>query len=319
MERDRVRRRRGEPVALLRQHVQQHGAADVLDPLQRGGQRFEVVPVHRPDVPEAQFLEQHPAVQEVLQRVLPLRQQLAGPLPDDRNLVQQPGDVLLQAVVEGGRAGRVEVAGQPPDPRADAHLVVVQNDQQIFAEARGVVERLEHDAAGQCPVADHRDAAAVLPGVHEVVPGLQSEARAHAGPGVAGDEQVVLAFLRVRVAHQPAAGAERVELREPAGQQLVGVDLVAGVPDQAVFGEVERLVQGDRQFDHAEVRREVGGPVGDDAAQPLPDLGGEPLQLGVREPVEVPRVGDAGQELVLHGGGGVGFGGDDQTDFARGR
>jgi hypothetical protein len=45
-------------LALLRDHVQELRALQVLDVLQRGHQRFEVVAVDRADVVEAELLEQ---------------------------------------------------------------------------------------------------------------------------------------------------------------------------------------------------------------------------------------------------------------------
>ena len=69
----------------------------------------------------------------------------------------------------------------------------------------------------------------------------------------------------------------------PAGDQLVGIDLVAGVPDQAVLGEVERQVQGQAELDDAEVAGEVRRAAADDADQLGAHLGGELLELGLRQ------------------------------------
>ena len=50
-------------------------------------------------------------------------------------------------------------------------------------------------------------------GVDQIVAALQPQGRGHAAAGVAGHEQVVVAFGRVGVAHQPALGADRAETR----------------------------------------------------------------------------------------------------------
>ena len=70
---------------------------------------------------------------------------------------------------------------------------------------------------------------------------------------MAGHEQVVGRFVRVGEAHEAALGADRVEAVVAAGDELVRVDLVAGVPDEPVLGEVEGQVQGQAQLDDAEV------------------------------------------------------------------
>ena len=75
----------------------------------------------------------------------------------------------------------------------------------------------------------------------------------------------------------------------PAGDELVRVHLVAGVPDEAVLGEVEGQVQGEAEFDDAEVTGEVGGPRGHDPDEFVADLLRERLQLLVRELVQVRR------------------------------
>ena len=55
--------------------------------------------------------------------------------------------------------------------------------------------------------------------------------------------------------------------RIPAGDELVRIDLVAGVPDEAVLGEIERQVQGQAQLDDAKVAGEVRRPDAEHAHQ----------------------------------------------------
>ena len=97
---------------------------------------------------------------------------------------------------------------------------------------------------------------------------------------MAGHEQVVVALGRVGVAHQAALGADRVELRGAAGDQLVRIDLVAGVPDQPVLGEVEDEVQRQAELDDAEVGGEVGGAQLEHRPQFDANFLGQSLELG---------------------------------------
>ena len=68
-------------------------------------------------------------------------------------------------------------------------------------------------------------------------------------------------------AGEAAVLAQRREAVAAAGQELVDVGLVAHVPDELVAGAVEDAVQGDRQLDDAEVRRQVAAVLGDGAHQ----------------------------------------------------
>ena len=123
----------------------------------------------------------------------------------------------------------------------------------------------------------------------QVVADLQAQGRGRGAAGVAGHEQVEGALGRVGVAHQAPLGPDRVQLVGAAGDQLVGIDLVAGVPDQAVLGEVEGQVQRQAELDDAEVAGEVGRAAADDADQLGAHLRGELLELGVRQALQVGR------------------------------
>jgi len=80
---------------------------------------------------------------------------------------------------------------------------------------------------------------------------------------VANAEGVVGAFGALWKAGNAAVHAQRAHAFAAAGQHLVGVTLVADVPDQAVFRCVEDGVQGDGQFDRAKVGRQVAAGLRD--------------------------------------------------------
>jgi hypothetical protein len=92
---------------------------------------------------------------------------------------------------------------------------------------------------------------------------------------VAGHEQVEWAFLGIGIAHEAAARADRIKTLETAGDELVGINLMAGVPNQAVFSEIERQVQGKAQLNDAEVAGEMRGPDAEDPNQLVAHLLGE--------------------------------------------
>ena len=87
------------------------------------------------------------------------------------------------------------------------------------------------------------------------------------------------------------------------GEELVGVGLVTGVPDDPVRRRVEEPVEGDRDLDDAEARAEVAAGLRDGRDDRVPDLRGERLELRLGQPAEVGRAGEAGEERVGHEAG----------------
>ncbi len=122
----------------------------------------------------------------------------------------------------------------------------------------------EDDAGGQGAVADDSHRVSIgLAG--QLVADFKPEGGRWSAAGVPGHEQVEGAFGRVGVTHQTPFGPDRVQHGGPAGDQFVGINLMAGVPDQAVLSEVEGQVQGQAELDHAEVAGEVRRPPSHDA------------------------------------------------------
>ena len=178
-----------------------------------------------------------------------------------------------------------QIRREPADRRADRHLVVVQDDQQLRLPLADVVERLEAEAAGDGRVADdHRDP---LQPMAEVAGRRQALPDRQAGPGVSAVEDIVLGLAAAREATDAADLAERPEPLEPAGQQLVRVGLVAGVPDDPVARRFEEPVQGDRELDDPEGAAEVSAGRRDGRDDGLADLGGELIELRFGQATEV--------------------------------
>ena len=92
--------------------------------------------VDRPQVDEPELLEEHSVVERGLDRVLELLEPALGVLADQGDVGQERLDPLVPVVVGAGHPGAVEVVGQAADARADRHLVVVQDDQQLLLAVR---------------------------------------------------------------------------------------------------------------------------------------------------------------------------------------
>ncbi len=287
-------RRVAEP--LLGDHVQEDGPAEVTGPPQRVLHKPLVMPVDGADVLEAQVLEHHLRLNDVLDAPLDAVQRPVQRRADQRGPGQRGLDVVEHVLVPRVDPDRGQVLGQAADRRLIRPAVVVHDHDQPRVLGRGdVVQRLPGHPAGQRPVADDRDHGPVRLAAQLVRLG-QAVGVGQAGGGVRVLHQVVLGLGLARVAGQPAALPQRAELRDPAGQQLVHVGLVPGVEDDLVLRRVEDPVDRDRELDHAEVRAEVATGPGGRLDQQVPDLPGKAGELVLAESLQVLRAFDALQQ-----------------------
>ena len=137
----------------------------------------------------------------------------------------------------------------------------------------------------------HHDRDPLVGAVH-VTSQRQALADGEAGARVAAVEDVVGALAAAREAAHAAHLAERREVGQAAGQQLVGVGLVAGVPHDVVRGAVEEPVQDHGQLHHPERAAQVAAGLGDGADDGLADLLAQLRQLVVSESLQVPGTPD---------------------------
>lgn len=114
----------------------------------------------------------------------------------------------------------------------------------------GVVDRLERHATGEGTIADHRNAFELLTAA--VASQGHAQGRRNAGGGVTCPEVIEAALAPFEVARHSALLAQCVELVVAPRDQLVGVGLVAHVPDNPVLVEVEGLVEGQGEFHHTQ-------------------------------------------------------------------
>ena len=279
-------------LALLGHHMQELRPLQALDVLQRGNERVEIVPVDGADVVEAEFLEQrgrhHHALGLLLQ---PLGQ------------LQQRGRVLEHALAHVARLGVElpahqlgQVAVQRPHGRADAHVVVVQDDEQVGVGHAGVVQRLEGHARRHGAVADDGHRVAFLTALAR---GQRHAQRGRdAGAGMRGAEGVVLAFGPLGKARQAVLLAQRAHAVAAAGQDFVRIGLVADVPHQAVARCVEHGMQGHGQLHRAQVGTQMATGLGDAVDHVGAQLRGHGLEFRTRQAPQVGRVVHAREQGV---------------------
>ena len=288
--------------ALPGDHVQQHRATEVAGPPQRVLHQPLVVPVDGTDVLQAEVLEHHLRLQDVLDALLDAVQRAVKRRAHQRCPGQGGLDVVQHILVPLADPDRGQMLGQAADRRLVGPAVVVDDHDQPGVLGRGdVVQRLPGHAAGERPVADDGHHGPVRLAAQLVGLG-QAVGVGQAGGGVRVLHQVVLGLRLARVAGQAALLLQRAEPRDAAGEQLVHVRLVAGVEDDPVPRRVKDAVDRDGQLDHAQVRPEMAAGPCRRLDQQIADLPGEAGELILAEFLQVLRTVDAlqqGHRLLL--------------------
>ena len=127
------------------------GIADILE---HRDEVVKIVAVDRPDIVEAQLLEQRAADRHAARIFV----DLAGGVGERAGqLLRELLREIAQVKERAARHDLREIGGEPADRRRDRHVVVVEHDDQPVARLRGVVHRLVRHARGHRAVADHRD------------------------------------------------------------------------------------------------------------------------------------------------------------------
>jgi len=133
-----------------------------------------------------------------------------------------------------------EVGGHAALVVADGHLIVIEDHQHIGPFVPRVSQGLEGHAAGDGAVAYHGDNFAR----YALLPGGQRHAHrgGDAGGGVADAKGVVLALGALGESRQPAGLSHAMHLLHAAGEDFMGIGLVAHVPYDTVKGGVVDMV-----------------------------------------------------------------------------
>ena len=111
-------------LTLFRDHMQKLAALQMLDVLQRGDQRVKVVPVNRADVVKAKLLKQRGRHHHALGVLF----QALGQLEQRWRTFEHGFSNIFGVGVKLAAHELRQIAIQRPDGRADAHVVVVQDD-----------------------------------------------------------------------------------------------------------------------------------------------------------------------------------------------
>ena len=228
--------------------MQDFRSLQVLDVAEHARQVFHVVPVYRPEVADVHTLEDILlAGGDALQAVAEAYQGFPPFLVEDAHAEEQARRLEPQLVIAVRRREVEEILLHSAHAPVYGHVVIVEDDEQIVRRGRRVVQPFEGQPAAHAAIADDgHDVTVHLP--------LPGGGHGHAQRGRYGvgsmpaDERIILAFFgrgERPDAAQLTVGVERVAASR---QYFVPVGLMADIPDDAVVGRIEHIVQSHGQL-----------------------------------------------------------------------
>ena len=175
----------------------------------------------------------------------------------------------------------MQVVVQGAHRRADRHVVVIQNDQQIAIARASVVQGLVSHACGECAIANDSHGfalAAHLFGGHG-----HAKCSRNAGRRVRGTKGVVNTFFAAWKSAQATQLAHAGHLVVASRQHFVGIGLMADIPDQSIFWRVKNIMQGDGELNRSQVGAKVSSRLRNRLNQTLAQLCGQRRQVVTRQ------------------------------------
>ena len=105
-----------------------------------------------------------------------------------------------------------------------------------------------------------------------------------------GTEMIETTLRPLEIAGHPVLLTERSEVVVPTGDQLVGISLVAHIPDHTVVIEIERLIESQCELHDAEPRAEMPTAGGHHLEVTFADLTSDIFQLSDAESMQLIRM-----------------------------
>ena len=207
-----------EALALLGEHMQQHGTILLLEKLEGLDQRGDVVAVDRAEVLQAQFLEDDAGPQHALGDLFGLARHAQRRLA--AHFLHELAGAVVQIVEPRAGDDLVQVAGNGADVLVDGPLVIVEDHDQALGVVGDVVQGLVGDPAGEGRVAGDGDD--VFLAARLVAGHGHAERRGERRAGVAGAVAIVRAFGAQHEPVQAARSAYGVEAAPGARSAACG-------------------------------------------------------------------------------------------------
>ena len=181
-------------MTFLGDYVQELWAFQTADVFQRGDQRIQIMAINGADVVKAKVLEQRRRHHHALGTLL----QALGQFQQRRHLAEHVLAHVARHGVELTAHELGQIAVERTHGWADAHVIVIEDDQQIAIHDPGIVQGLKSHACRHGAIANHGNRTAVFAlalGRHG-----HAQCRRNTGRGVPDPKGVVLAFRAQRKA-----------------------------------------------------------------------------------------------------------------------
>ena len=208
--------------------------------------------IDRTDIIEAELLEERAAGEEAARQLFGP----AGAFEDEgRHFLGDLLAPLAQAPIGPAREKPRQIGRQRADRGRDGHVVIVEDHDEARVHGACIVHGLIGHARGHGAIADHRDD--IVLASLQIARDGHAKARRNRGRGMGGAKGVVFALRALGEARETIGLAQGADAVAAPGEDLVGIGLMAHVPDQAIFGRVEGVMQRHRQFDDAKARAQM--------------------------------------------------------------
>ena len=195
-------------LALVGERVNDDGGGHIPRALERLDESIDIVSINRANIIEAHFLE--------------------------------PGgaDPFIGALI--AQAQPVEIMRHGAAGLRDGHFVVVQHHDELRAKGPRVVQGLIGHARRHRAIADHRNDVALF--AQHIARHRKAERRGNGSRGMGRAEGVVFTLRALGEAGEAAALPQAAHLIAPSRKNLVGIGLVADIPDQPIMGRLEDIM-----------------------------------------------------------------------------
>ena len=241
---------RGIALAFLGHDMQEMGAGLPVDIAQDSFKLRLIVTIKRTIIVEAHILKHGRMIHCPAHHSLAVLDRRFQRWADDRHAIQKGTHIFLGIVIAAGGAQMAQVAGQRAHILGNGHLVVVQDDQQIVQPA-DIVHPLVDHTAGKGTITNEGNH------LSRLAPQLFGPGNAHSqrerGVAVTSNKSIMLTFVGVRETGNAIQLPQLGKALAAAGQQLVGIALMAYIKHDLIRGGGQHPVQSHRQLHSTQI------------------------------------------------------------------
>src|SRR5688572_11772076 len=137
--------------------MEQYRALHLQHIVQGWQQMLEVMAIDRPHILESKLFKKKPWEDRSLGQLFSPTGPLLHVRSDMGNLPQQLPCFLPHLAVKLSGKGPVQIGGNSANVLRDGHLIVVQNDQEVFSKPSGMVQAFQSHPCCHGAVADDAD------------------------------------------------------------------------------------------------------------------------------------------------------------------